>query len=831
MISNVELNELLNVPKEWRMGDERLSWPVNHDTFNMKWLDTLWKYLAEYNKSDLSMMENLNIIYTTPNTKQTQQQQQQQQNGNTMTLFKLSKSSPLVYTPPYNNEPSSTSTTTTTSQTNCAPSSSSSAAHTTTNGDKTNNDGENINNNNSSSSSSNSETSDDISEETYVALLRVLAKLGFQCVDALPVAIKSHPLFFNYVPNLRVNGQLGLLKALRNKYRHTLGTKLTHEFNTLLADADIRLLQLYLAKLDYAALKELTTTEENSSSGDSLVDLVLNKLPIFENSALDASVRYLTLGEASLVYDTPIRLPFELTGLKPFVYAQAAECKLIDKLALRTVEKDFTHIIRHIVKYCSSPATVNAIGKDKVHALGKWLLLNCSSFILANMNTSNSNSNENKSSSSSAAAANNNNKNSANSNSVAEAIKSAKLFMNQQGELCSPTQLVNPLFRDRFVAIIEPKWIPARDLCADDKCMNMLRELRMRSCLELKVDEIIDMYESSLRQNETHRRLFAELVVDILTNRLHDAEMAAAAAAAVASSAAAAESTTTTTTPTPTPPTSPSVTLDKALNEYSTVKAVTLRHFLMSVSWMPIQRERPQSYPPSLIWKGGESPAATVDLNKSPQSTTTASAAAATSVTRFSSPRECVDAQYGYCAGSVAFVTDLDMCAPLKKYIELKPVHLDVVVRHLKLTTKCFESSALKAEWYDYLTVAKCCYEFMNAYQPADIYRELKANDLHEWIWNGAGFSNINAIFMITDKEHPLCSHAAILPYELYVMVRFFEQLGIKKQPSAKQMEHMLLACVRNTQKLMKSIADTTTTTTANNSPLKKNQLWVITNI
>lgn len=91
----------------------------------------------------------------------------------------------------------------------------------------------------------------------------------------------------------------------------------------------------------------------------------------------------------------------------------------------------------------------------------------------------------------------------------------------------------------------------------------------------------------------------------------------------------------------------------------------------------------------------------------------------------------------------------------------------------------------------------------MSTCEPQDIYRELKANDLNEWIWNGAGFSSINSIFIITEKEHPLCSHVAILPYELYVFVKFFERLGIKKQPDSKQLEHILVKCVKHSQKLL----------------------------
>lgn len=188
----------------------------------------------------------------------------------------------------------------------------------------------------------------------------------------------------------------------------------------------------------------------------------------------------------------------------------------------------------------------------------------------------------------------------------------------------------------------------------------------MRTCLQLKVDEIIDLYENSLKQGDSYRRLLAELIIDILVTRIHDASSSEA--------------------------------IEKSLNEYSSLKAVTLRHFLMSVPWIPLQRERPQSYPQSLLWKGCETTTAASSSSSGPAPTS------ATNASRFSSPRDCVDSHFAYCAGSVSCVSDLVVPAELKPYIELKQVQLEHVVRHLKLMTKCFEASALKVEWYDYLT-------------------------------------------------------------------------------------------------------------------------------
>src|SRR5690606_24085700 len=105
------------------------------------------------------------------------------------------------------------------------------------------------------------------------------------------------------------------------------------------------------------------------------------EMPLFENSALECSDRYLPLKEASLIYDTPVRLPFELTGLKPFLYVSENECKLLimEKLNMQLV-KDFSVVIREIVKYCTAGKDLYFLNNVKIHLLGKWLLLNCASY-------------------------------------------------------------------------------------------------------------------------------------------------------------------------------------------------------------------------------------------------------------------------------------------------------------------------------------------------------------------------------------------------------------------------------------------------------------------
>ena len=722
MISDSELSELISVPKEWRLGEEKISWPRTHEKFNLEWLERLWKYLCEYCTSDLTALENFNIIYYATSNNSVKNSNNNKtvasfSSSSNLVLYKLSKSSNLVYTPLF-----------------------AVVEATTTNSN-----------------------SNDLTEETYISLIRILNKLGFQCIDSLSAQILSHPLFSNYVPNIRTN-RVNLLKALRNKYKHSPSSaassssssyshKLIQDCNQLLNDSDIKLLQLYLSRI------EITSTagdpQQQQQTEEKGLCEFLKEVPLFENSALECSDRYLPLKDASLIYDAPVRLPFELTGLKPFLCVAENEAKLliVEKLSMPLV-RDFAVVIREIVKYCTADRDLYFLNNVKIHLLGKWLLLNCASYFSSAAN---------------------------NAAELVGLVKSAKLFLNQNQELCAASQFINPTSRENFLTILDARCLPAKDL-HDDKCLSVLKDLKMRNCLQLKVDEVIDLYESSLKQNDAHRKLLAELIVEILKSRVQEA---------VASNNSGNCS-------------DLDACIDKILNEYSTAKAVTLRHFLMSVGWIPLQRDRPVGYPQSLLWKGSEATATTVltnGLNTSPPQV---------APVRFSSPRDCVSAQFALCAGSVVYVSELDMPVELRTHFELKQTQLELVVRHLKVTTRCFDSAASKAEWYDYLTVCKRCYEFMGACgadSVAAIQRELSAHDLADWIWNGAGFSALSSVFLITDREHPLCAHVATLPYELYVFVEFFERLGVRKWPDAKQLEQILLRCVRNSQKLVSAAA------------------------
>ena len=101
-------------------------------------------------------------------------------------------------------------------------------------------------------------TTNALTEETYTLLIKILTKLGFQCIDSISPTILGHQLFQTYVPNLRLS-RFNLLRAFRNKYKHASLVKITQDFNALLNESDIKLLQTYLATTEKAS-KPITTT-------------------------------------------------------------------------------------------------------------------------------------------------------------------------------------------------------------------------------------------------------------------------------------------------------------------------------------------------------------------------------------------------------------------------------------------------------------------------------------------------------------------------------------------------------------------------------------------
>lgn len=90
-----DFGDLVMLPREWRRGDDYIQWPRNHDYYNLEWLENLWKYINEKLPTDLSSVENTNILYLQPTSRPLGVTPA----NNNITLFKLSKNIGLIQLP------------------------------------------------------------------------------------------------------------------------------------------------------------------------------------------------------------------------------------------------------------------------------------------------------------------------------------------------------------------------------------------------------------------------------------------------------------------------------------------------------------------------------------------------------------------------------------------------------------------------------------------------------------------------------------------------------------------------------------------------------------
>ena len=94
-MSSKDIGELLMLPREWRRGDDCIQWPRNHGTYNIPWLENLWKIINERFPDDLSTLENTNILYLP----QALRPVGVSAVNNTISLYKLSKNIGLIQLP------------------------------------------------------------------------------------------------------------------------------------------------------------------------------------------------------------------------------------------------------------------------------------------------------------------------------------------------------------------------------------------------------------------------------------------------------------------------------------------------------------------------------------------------------------------------------------------------------------------------------------------------------------------------------------------------------------------------------------------------------------
>lgn len=178
--------------------------------------------------------------------------------------------------------------------------------------------------------------------------------------------------------------------------------------------------------------------------------------------------------------------------------------------------------------------------------LGKWILANCTNLILTD-------------------------------SVCQDTLSTCRLFLNRKGEICSCQQMFDPSSfqnnnKEKYLALFEAKYLPSVDLCSVNEHLILLRHLKLRQFYDIKVDEVIDICESTIKDSSvttSNKRslmlLLADFIIDILNQN------------------------------------------PKIMDDYSQIKQITLRQYLNNAPWIPVMTERPHGYPATLTWQGNKS--------------------------------------------------------------------------------------------------------------------------------------------------------------------------------------------------------------------------------
>ncbi|CAF1133714.1 unnamed protein product, partial [Didymodactylos carnosus] len=529
-----------------------------------------------------------------------------------------------------------------------------------------------------------SPTKDDLS------LQKILGKLNFHCIDAFPDIVRRHSCLHTYVPTLTCQG---LLQILRYRLRHTTQLKIVQEFNTLLSDSDIKLFRQYISRIS-----SLDLDEQNIQC--------IKQLPIFDNAYNETdSLKYISLTNVLYIYESGPKLPLDLQP-KSCIHVTDSDSRiLLDKLGY--VIHDFTHVARYIITTIAAgnaqkqETTTSKISTDyvKMTTLGKWLLAHCASLILTDV-------------------------------LCQETLSSCKLFLNKKQELCSCSQLIDPYFKEKYLPLFDVRLLPCQELLDNDKYLSLLRHLKLRTCYDLKCDELIDICEHQKDQNKQHNRaLLADFILELL---IHN---------------------------------------PKLLEDYSQAKRIVLKQYLNITPWVPVQVERPQQYPQTLTWQGSVDPRRL-----------------------YVTPRDCTDKSYSYVIGSVCLISSLDIPLEHRGKIDLREIKIDLLVKHLKIVIQCFMKctpTEHKNEYSEYSNICKKLYESLSHFDMIEISKEMKIHDINEWIWNGQTFSSPSQIYLI-EKTHVLAPYVQIVPYDFYSFTKFFERVGVKFKADSSKIEDIL---------------------------------------
>lgn len=194
----------------------------------------------------------------------------------------------------------------------------------------------------------------------------------------------------------------------------------------------------------------------------------------------------------------------------------------------------------------------------------------------------------------------------------------------------------------------------------------------------------------------------------------------------------------------------------------SIVETMSLLHHLYSIPWIPVVRERPENYPDSL----------NLDCHVA-----------------VACPKDLTSVRYGLLLGSIKPLVDECGAAAISQCFGWNkvPSTRDVII-HLKNVISSYQEEEKNA----YVIVIKEIYRYLAGQNVFDVMAVLMDERIHQWIWNGNGFSSTDEIVQHNDWMD-LQPYLYPLPREIRDFASLFSKFGMKPEPDC----HLYLEVLR----------------------------------
>lgn len=186
------------------------------------------------------------------------------------------------------------------------------------------------------------------------------------------------------------------------------------------------------------------------------------------------------------------------------------------------------------------------------------------------------------------------------------------------------------------------------------------------------------------------------------------------------------------------------------LETYSHLVNSVIRNELCVIDWVPVLHDRPIAYPTALIMNNQN---------------------------LFACPKDLTSVQHRYLIGSLKPLVDESRPNLSRLFGWNNEPSLSDVIRHLKNVIASYQ----REDKNNFVIVIKEVYRYLAKQNVPDVQAMLNNQDVHQWIWNGDGFSSTSEVIE-NESWLNLKPYLYPLPSDVREYAAFFVQCGMRRE-------------------------------------------------